>query len=195
MHVSVALQAAEVRVHQVDCFNHLRNLFLEHGATKAAVYIKESLRDQLEQIPKPYRIETTGMAPVRAVYKQFSNGGEYAKGKGAKEYWPWFLKNHPQAFVMPLQRADGGRQDLEVEGSLALFINRPFYDSFLDTLLSNCNHANPLEDNLWITLTSHEMVALFRALAVVALSPCRWSFAIWPAARTFSSSGLPSAWR
>ena len=61
---------AAVRCHEVDCFNHLRNLFLEHGASKAAAYLKDELADQLENIPRIYRIEVAGMAPVRAVYKE-----------------------------------------------------------------------------------------------------------------------------
>ena len=59
---------------------------------------------------------------------QFSNGGEYAKGKGSKEYWPWLVLHFLECFVLPLDRVDGARQDLEAEGALALYINRPFFD-------------------------------------------------------------------
>ena len=46
---------------------------------------------------------------LRAVYKEFHQGGRYYKGKSA-EFSSWMLEHHPAAFYMHLERADGGRQ-------------------------------------------------------------------------------------
>lgn len=46
---------------------------------------------------------------LRAVYKEFHEGGRYYKGKGA-DFASWLLEHYPSIFFMHVERADGGRQ-------------------------------------------------------------------------------------
>eukprot|EP00965_Chrysotila_dentata_P042431 1407068-Pleurochrysis_carterae.AAC.1 len=52
--------------------------------------------------------------------------GDYAKGKGRREFVPWLKANHGGALYIPLERADGGRHDLDFNGTLPIYINRKF---------------------------------------------------------------------
>ena len=47
---------------------------------------------------------------IRAVYKEFHGGGEYAKGKG-REFWAWVKANHPSSMVLQFECANGSRQE------------------------------------------------------------------------------------
>ena len=153
---------------QIDCFNHLRNLQLEAGAAKVSAHLKEQLEEDLKVIPFHLRVSTDGLAPIRAVYKEFSRGGEYAKGNGL-DFNAWLRKEHGKELVVPIERSTGARQDLVVEGALKLYLNRPFYDEFLDGLLREADHSNILEENLWVIVTSPDMIAMFRYVSTPTL--------------------------
>ncbi|KAL1526842.1 hypothetical protein AB1Y20_015534 [Prymnesium parvum] len=62
------------------------------------------------------RMSTDVMQLIRAVYKEFHQEGEYAKGKG-KEFTYWLRKYHGVKFFMHFSRAAGGRQDLAFDGA------------------------------------------------------------------------------
>ena len=74
-----------------------------------------------------------------------------------------------------MERAAGSRQDLCTEGSLAIFMNYPYYAEFLDEQLSKVStnlQASILQQNLWVVLTSSEMIALARLLSILHISIC-----------------------
>ena len=70
----------------------------------------------------------------------------------------------------------GSRQDLAMEGAAAVYWNRRYYVEFLDECLRGCND-NILQENLFIVLTSVEMVTLCQTMAILHFKICmplRW---------------------
>lgn len=100
---------AAVRTHQVDCWGHMRNIFLEHMSVELAAHVKAELQPELETFAAWERMTTEYSQLVRACYKEFHHGCRYYKGKG-RPYSAWLRETHPTAFVMHLERADGSRQ-------------------------------------------------------------------------------------
>ena len=71
--------------------------------------------------------------------------GPRRKGKGAKDYYTWLEAKYSKAFYVGESRASGGRQDLEFEASVAVYVNRPHYAKFLDVILPDPQHRTILE--------------------------------------------------
>ena len=81
------------------------------------------------------------------------------------------------AFVRHFERAEGGRQDLDYDAAVSMYINRELVVEFLHTLVFGADHSNILEDFLYTTLRCTEYVAMMRANALfdVHISrPLRW---------------------
>lgn len=97
------------RTHQIDCWGHMRNIFLEHMSAELAAHVKAELQPELETFASWERMTTEYSQLVRACYKEFHHGCRYYKGKG-RPYSAWLRETHPTAFVMHLERADGSRQ-------------------------------------------------------------------------------------
>lgn len=74
-----------------------------------AEHVQQELSEQLQQFSSWERMTTEYDQLLRAVYKEFHEGGMYYKGKGA-EFASWMLEHHPEAFFMHIERAEGGRQ-------------------------------------------------------------------------------------
>ena len=87
---------------------------------------------------------------LRADYKEFHHGGRYYKGKGVP-YGEWLCDTHPDAFIIKLERAEGGRQDLDYDAAVPLYINRKYVIEFLHPLVFGADHSNILEDFLYVT--------------------------------------------
>jgi hypothetical protein len=102
---------------------------------------------------------------LRAINKEFSLPANYPKGHGDM-FKHWLLKFHPGALLVPVTRTTGSRQDLAMEGAAAVYWNRQYYVEFLDECLHGCND-NILQENLFIVLTSVEMVALCQTMAIL----------------------------
>ena len=71
--------------------------------------------------------------------------GPRRKGKGAKDYYTWLEAKYSKAFYVGESRASGGRQDLEFEASIAVYVNRPHYAKFLEAILVDPQHRNILK--------------------------------------------------
>ena len=71
--------------------------------------------------------------------------GPRRKGKGARDYYTWLEAKYSKAFYVGESRASGGRQDLEFEASVAVYVNRPHYAKFLDVILPDPQHRTILE--------------------------------------------------
>ena len=85
-------------------------------------------------------------------------------------------KNHPGALLLHVERASGSRQDLCVEGAGAVYWNRKYWVEFLDERLRNPGD-NILQENLFIVLTSCEMISLARVCSIIHIAIClptRW---------------------
>lgn len=93
--------------------------------------------------------------------------GNYAKGKGAKEYYAWLERTHPTDLYVKESRAAGGRQDLVFEGCVAIYMNRLYYLEFLTEVMRDSKHENILEDYCYVVLISSDMLALVRAHAAM----------------------------
>ena len=161
-------------VFDLDCMNHLRNVWFG-GVEKALTkHLNELLRTSLDDIDTMLRVTASISAIIRAIDKEFSLSANYPKGHG-ELFKAWMKKNYPGALLFHVERAAGSRQDLCTEGSLAIFMNYPYYAEFLDEQLSKVStnlQASILQRNLWVVLTSSEMIALARLLSILHISIC-----------------------
>ena len=174
--LSVDEKTEKTRCYVGDCMQHLRNILLDAMTAKATKHLQLELEESLNTFSSYERMSTDVMQLIRAVYKELHHTGEYAKGK-QREFEHWLLTNHPSAFFMPLERANGGRQDLAFDGSVPIYANRGLICEFLHTLVFVPGHSNILEDFIWHSLACVEMVALTRALTLFDLllsMPLRW---------------------
>ena len=97
---------------------------------------------------------------LRAVDKYFILPANYPKDCG-NEFKHWLKLNHRGAFMVPVACTSGSRQDLAVEGAAAVYWNHKYYVEFLDERMKAARD-NILQENLFIVLTSVEMIALCR---------------------------------
>mmetsp|Transcript_27852 Transcript_27852/g.63932 ORF Transcript_27852/g.63932 Transcript_27852/m.63932 type:complete len:117 (-) Transcript_27852:124-474(-) len=105
---------------------------------------------------------------LRAAYKEFHHGCRYYKGKG-REFSAWLLEYHAQDFVVHLERADGGRQDLDFDAAIPLYVNRKYIIQYLHPIVFAKGHSNILEDFLYVTFRSLQYIAMIRANAIIDL--------------------------
>ena len=163
-------------VHEQDCFHHLRNVWINGVAKSVSSYMKEYLSDSLDNISSFLRISPDLAHIIRAYHKEFSLTANYPKRHG-ELFRDWIIKNHPMAFLLHTERANGNRQDVICMGADAVYINRPLNVEFLDQRLRIKDNANILQENLFVVLSSLEMVAvsrLFSILHVPIVIPFRW---------------------
>ena len=90
-------------------------------------------------------------------------------------------EKHPGELLLHVERSSGSRQDLCTEGSMAIIMNYPYYVEFLDQMLRKIQKKGQkpsnLQQNLFIALTSSEMIALVCLLFILHISICmpfRW---------------------
>ena len=81
------------------------------------------------------------------------------------------LLYHPETLLLPVERSSGSRQDLTVEGAGAVYMNRSYYLDFLDGCLT-ANNNNILQQNLFIVLTSSQMITMSRVYAIFHVAIC-----------------------
>ena len=139
--------------------------------------LKEYLESDLEDIHYTLRVTTDVINLLRAVEKYFGGEANYAKGKGAV-FKHWMERYHPTAYLFAVSRACGGsRQDIGVEGAVAVLMNTPYYLEFLIWRM-RCGHTDGiLERNLYMLLRSVEMISFLRVLSILHISICmplRW---------------------
>ena len=144
---------------------------------KGTEYLTSELSDSLEEFSAFDRISVEGINWIRAAYKQFHGGGEYAKGKG-REFVAWLKEHHPMEFFMPFENAHGSRQDINLDGLVPVFANRKLMAEFLNQLVNAPGAGdNRLEKRLWRLLKCNEMTALARVSTLfkyVISEPLRW---------------------
>jgi hypothetical protein len=132
----------------------------------------EELKDQLEAFSAWERMSTEMSALLRATYRELHHRQCYYKGKGC-EFEYWLAQNHPTAFTIHFKRAEGGRQDLDFDAAMPLYVNRKYVVEFLHNLVYTPNHSNILEDYFYATCTSFEYLAMIRANAIIDLAVSR----------------------
>ena len=169
-------RAEKLRVHQLDCWQHLRNIMLSEMSAAQTRHVKAELDNFLSMFSPQERMSTDFNDVLRAVYKEFHDGGRYYKGQGA-EFMSWMREHHPEAFFLHLERADGGRQDLDYNAAVPIYINRIYLVEFLHSRVHKSGHANLLEDFLYQMLICKSYIAMSRANAIIDLRisrPWRW---------------------
>jgi hypothetical protein len=159
----------------LDCTNHLRNVWLGGVETSLTKYLNEILRLSLDEIDPMLRVSSSISALIRAIDKEFSLCANYPKGHG-ELFKAWMKANYSGALLLHVERSAGSRQDLCTEGCLAIYMNYPYYIEFLDEMLRKPKQSNQqasiLQQNLFVVLTSTEMIALARLFSILHISIC-----------------------
>ena len=78
---------------------------------------------------------------------------------------------------MHVERAEGGRQDLEYDAAVSMYVNRKYAVEYLAQRVHAPGHANKLEDFLYQSHLTTEYLAMMRANAIIDLRisrPLRW---------------------
>ena len=167
---------ASTRTHQHDCWQHLRNIFLAEMSSAQAKHMQAEMQSELDTFSSWERMSTEYSQLLRSTYKEFHHGCRYYKGKG-KPYGVWLRETYPKAFVIHLERADSGRQDLDYDAAIPMYVDRKYFVEYLHTVVFSSNHSNILEDFLYVSWRSQQFVAATRANAIIDLlisRPLRW---------------------
>lgn len=102
---------AAVRTHNVDCWQHMRNIFLAEMSAEMARHVKAELQPELDTFSAWERMSTDFTQLLRASFKEFHHSCRYYKGQG-RSYTVWLRETHPTSFAIHLERAEGGRQEV-----------------------------------------------------------------------------------
>lgn len=168
-----------VRTHQVDCWQHLRNIFLAEMSSAQAAHVASELGAELQTFSVWERMSTDFSQLLRASFKEFHHSCRYYnnyKGKG-RSFSVWLRETYPKDFSLHLERADGGRQDLDYDAAIPLYVDRKYFVEYLHEHVYANDHKNILEDFLFVVFRSQQYVAMTRANAIIDLlisRPMRW---------------------
>jgi hypothetical protein len=80
--MSEAEQAHAARVHKLNCWNHLRNIFLNPMSKAQADLVAEELKEELEQFTAWERMSTSFDQLLRSSYKEFHRGKSTTRARG-----------------------------------------------------------------------------------------------------------------
>ena len=78
---------------------------------------------------------------------------------------------------MHLERAEGGRQDLDYDAAVPMYMDRLYMIEYLHGRVYETGHSNILEDFIYVTHRAIEYIAMMRANALIDLRiarPLRW---------------------
>ncbi len=162
--------------YELDCMNHLRNEWFGNVKKALSAHLNALLHSSLNEIDPQLRVTASISAVIRAVDKEFSLSSNYPNGHG-ELFLEWVREHYPGILLLHVERAAGSRQDLCTKGSLPVYMNYHYYVEFLDSALRKprkmkYKSASILQKNLFVVLTSSEMIALVRLLSILHLSIC-----------------------
>ena len=172
----ILVERIEGVVHEQDCMHHLRNVWINGVAKSVSAFMNDFLHDSLEDIASFLRVSPDLAHVIRAFHKEFSLTANYPKGHGEK-FRDWMIEHYPMEYLMHAERAGGSRQDLVTMGAGPIYWNRVYNVEFLDETLRVKGNENILQQNLFIILSSIEMIAVARFFAIVHAAICmpfRW---------------------
>ena len=156
--------------YEFDCMHHLRNVWFGNMEKALTKLLNILLRDCLNEIDPTLRVTASISALIRAMDKEFSLSANYPKGHG-QLFLEWLKDKYPGILLLHVERAAGSRQDLCTKGCMAIYMNWPYYVEFLDEMLRKPRTKNQkpsiLQRNLFVALTSSEMIALARLLSIL----------------------------
>ena len=171
-----AEQAHATRTHKLNCWNHMRNIFLNNMSSEMSKLVAEELKPQLEAFSSWERMTTDFSDLLRGSYKQFHHGCKWYKGKG-REFSVDIRAKYPKGFCPHFERAESERQDLKYDAAIPMYIMRPYMVDFLHSLVYGADHSNILEDFLYMAYRSTEYIAMTRTnglIDILVSRPLRW---------------------
>ncbi|KAL7553861.1 hypothetical protein ACHAWF_017485 [Thalassiosira exigua] len=166
----------EGTVHEMDCCQHIRNVWINRMAKAVSKFMGTFLKDSLDNISSFLRVSPDLADVIRAFHKEFSLTANCPKGHG-ELIRSWMIKHHPMKFLIHAERAMGDRQDLICIGACPIYWSQEYCIEFLDERPMMKNGDNILQKNLFTILTSVEIIAvsMFFSIAHLALfMPFRW---------------------
>ena len=114
------MNPAAIKLYLLDCHNHLRNVWIGKMNKELSKFLKEVLGEDLDNIDSRWRITTNFALILIAIDKEFSLCCNYKKGDG-ETFLAWMHTYHPGAFLFPVERGLGSRQDFTVDGAGAVY--------------------------------------------------------------------------
>jgi hypothetical protein len=157
-----------------DCMHHLRNVWFGNMEKKLTTSLNVLLWSSLDVIDPRLCVTASISAIIRAVDKEFSLSANYPKGHG-ELFLEWMRVHHSDELLLHVERAAGSWQDMCTEGSMAIYMNYPYYIEFLDSSLrkpKKTDNASILQQNLFMALKSIKMIALACLLSILHISVC-----------------------
>ena len=100
------------RVYQMDCWNHLRNVWFGNASKAMVAVVRDELRDHLSNFDGHSRVSPDISQLLRGVFKEFHQGGEYAKGKAATTTPGWRTTTPTSSTSMRLAPRAGARTSI-----------------------------------------------------------------------------------
>jgi hypothetical protein len=92
--------------YNLDCMNHLRNVWFGGVEKSLTKHLNEILRSSLDEIDVTLRVSSSISALIRAIDKEFSLSANYPKGHG-ELFKAWMKENYPGALLFHVERAAG----------------------------------------------------------------------------------------
>ena len=138
---------------QMDCHNHMRNVFFTNPIEKAlSADLSNLLKDSLSEIDSSLRVGTVNTAFARAYDKEFSQCCNYPKG-GGMFFTTYLRKKFPGITLYHVENMAGSRQDIIFMSSLAMALNRPVNVKYLQYCMefAKKDEMNILRQNLYST--------------------------------------------
>ena len=121
-------------VHDLDCFHHLRNVWIKGMEKSVSASLRSLLLDSLEKVPFELRVSCVYSAIARAWDKFFSLCANYPKGQG-EHFAAWLKVNKPGTPLHHVVGAQGSRHDLCLMAAPAIYMNRHVCFEYADYLL------------------------------------------------------------
>ena len=158
------------------CQQHLRNTIINGMTIRATESLKIELADDLAEFSSFERVTVDVGDQIRQHYKQMHKGAAYAKGK-QQEFWAWAASEYPSEPILPFERCEGSRMDINFDGSVAIYFNRHIVLDFMNQLVNVPGADNKLEKAIWRGNRCNEMVAQLRLNTLwkyIFSEPMRW---------------------
>ena len=150
-------RAAKCKSHLGRCHQHLRNIVINAMQLQQNASLKEELSDDLHEFSAFDRMTADVNDIIRAASKELHAGQSYAKGKGREAAaWRSSVEEQRTHAHLPFERAEGSRQDIALDGSVAIFWNRVPSLHFLQGLMVP-GAENKLEKYLLRSLSCNQM--------------------------------------
>ena len=145
---------------QQDCYNHLQNLWVGGLVKELSSYLTNLLRSSLDEIYPTLRVKTLFSALALAYDKGLSLSPNYPKGFGDL-FVEWMMDDLLGYVMYHVEIVRGSRQDMILQASLAIYMNREVNIEFVDELLRmpGKRRDNILMQNIFVLLASPEIAA------------------------------------